>query len=74
MTVVKMHTDRQNNTNIKKRQFQLSSPKENYPYNTPDGGSNGNSQAIGAVNCCRKVSTPEVAGILDPPHFYVNAT
>ena len=23
-------------------------------YNTPDGGPHGNSQGIGAVNCCRK--------------------
>ena len=29
-------------------------PKEKYPYNNSDGGSHGNSQGIGAVNCCCK--------------------
>ena len=29
-------------------------PRNKYPYNTPDGGSNSNSQGIGAVNCCCK--------------------
>ena len=29
-------------------------PKKKDSYNTPDGSPHGNSQGIGAVNCCRK--------------------
>ena len=44
---------------IKRRQYHpLSLRKKKDSYNTPDGGSHGNSQGIGAVNCCRKVLHP----------------
>ena len=49
---------------IIKSQYQPPSPRKKHPYNTPDGGPNGNSQGIGAVNCCRKDLHP--SGCRDP--------
>ena len=43
-----------NNNNNNKRQYQPPYPRNKHPYNTPDRGPNGNSQGIGAINCCRK--------------------
>ena len=59
---------------IIKKTVPTSLPKEKYLYNTSNGGHIGNSQGIGTVNSCRKISTLEVAGILDLPHGYVSAT
>ena len=43
------------NHNNKKKAVQPSFPKKKKDfYYTPDRGSHGNSQRIGAVNCCRK--------------------
>ena len=40
---------------IKRKTVPSSLPKiKKDSYNTPDGGPHGNSQGIGAVNCCRK--------------------
>ena len=40
---------------IKRKAVPSSLPKKKKdPYNTPDGGPHGNSQGIGALNCCRK--------------------
>ena len=39
----------------KKKSSTILLPQEKkHPYNTADGGNHGNSQGIGAVNCCRK--------------------
>ena len=43
-----------NNNNNNKRQYQSPIPRNKHPYNTPDKDPNGNSQGIGAINCCRK--------------------
>ena len=43
-----------NNNNKKKAVLPSLPKKKKDPYNTSDGGSHGNSQRIGAVNCCRK--------------------
>ena len=59
---------------IKKRQYQHPSPRKKHPYNTPDGRPHGNSQRIGAVNCCHKNFTPEADGIQHSPQFYVSVT
>ena len=61
-------------TIIIKKTVPTSLPKEKYLYNTSNGGHMGNSQGIGTVNSCRKISTLEVARILDLPHGYVSAT
>ena len=47
------HTEKKTN---KKKSSTILPPQEikKDPYNTPDGGPYGNSQGIGAVNCCRK--------------------
>ena len=46
---------KQKQKQIKRKAAPSSLPKKKEdPYNTPDGGPYGNSQGIGAVNCCRK--------------------
>ena len=53
-----------NNTYIKKKQIKRKAVpssfpnKKNDPYNTPNGGPNGNNEGIGAVNCCHKEHHP----------------
>ena len=50
---------RKKNHNNKKKAVPPSLPKKKKDsYNTPDGGSYGNSQGIGAVNFCRKDLSP----------------
>ena len=39
---------------IKKNSAILSSQEKKDPYNIPHGGPQGDSQGIGAINCCRK--------------------
>ena len=50
------HTHTHTHTQIitKKRQYQPPSPRNKRPYNTLDGGPNGNNPGIGVVNYCRK--------------------
>ena len=50
------------------------SSRKKHLYNTSDAGRPRNGQGIGAPTVVAKTSIPEVAGILDPPHFYVSAT
>ena len=66
ITVVKIHTQREKKTYVKKnlnkkkeKRKRKAAPsslpkKKEDPYNIPDGGPYGDSQGIGAVNCCRK--------------------
>ena len=62
------HTHRErererNNRYVKKQIKRKSVPsslpkKKKHHYNTPDGGLHGNSQGMGAVNCCEKELHP----------------
>ena len=48
----------------KRKAVPTSLPKKKHTYNTPDGGPHGNSQQIGAVNCCCEDLRPR--GCRDP--------
>ena len=72
-TEKKIHVLKKNK--IKRKALPSSFPKKKKdPYNTPDGGHHGNSQGIGAVNCCSKDLHPRGCRYPRFCYFYVNAT